>query len=605
MDDLVMDLLRVLSSPDLDVRRKALDIAAEMVNSRNVEEVIGLLKKELTHTLEGQTYDRMIEYRQLLVRHIHACAVRFPNVAADAVRVLLLVLVEVPTSSNGSASSSTTSSGGVTALGDSSAVADVISFIKQVLERFPSLRPEITQKLLEIFGIVRSSRILRGSLWMLGEYCEDTKSIKAAWSVIREALGELPLLASEQREADAQGSDEPSQDDTNPAPSKPRPSTAPKVLADGTYATESAFTQDGDSSSSSATSSAAYKQGLKDKPVIRSLLLQGDYFLGTILASTLTKLVLRFHALGGGVAEMNGLRAEAMLIQTGIIRIGRSRFATSPIDEDATERVMTCLRVLDNLSPTSPASSMGKSAMEQAFLEDCHNAFVHIIQEEEEEKRRKKEIGELDGGRGKEGWVGVEETIGFRQFASPTTSASADEPESFMAGGTGADAYEKDLMKATGAEQEDGVVNKLNRVVQLTGFSDTVYAEAYVNVHQYDILLDVLVVNQTSETLRNLTIEFATLGDLRLVEKPGQHNVGPRGVLSIKAGIKVSSTETGVIFGNIVYDAAGAASSDGQHFVIMNDIHIDIMDYIRPGSFSEQQVGHRSTRFDSSFWEER
>lgn len=49
-------------------------------------------------------------------------------------------------------------------------------------------------------------------------------------------------------------------------------------------------------------------------------------------------------------------------------------------------------------------------------------------------------------------------------------------------------------------------------MTQLTGFSDPVYAEAYVHVNQYDIVLDVLVVNQTSDTLQNCTLELATLG---------------------------------------------------------------------------------------------
>ena len=52
----------------------------------------------------------------------------------------------------------------------------------------------------------------------------------------------------------------------------------------------------------------------------------------------------------------------------------------------------------------------------------------------------------------------------------------------------------------------------LFQVTQLTGFSDPVYAETYVNVNQYDIVLDVLVVNQTGDTLQNLTVELATLG---------------------------------------------------------------------------------------------
>ena len=54
LDDLVMEILRVLSSPDLDVRRKALNLALEMVSSKNVEEVVLLLKKELSKTVDEQ-----------------------------------------------------------------------------------------------------------------------------------------------------------------------------------------------------------------------------------------------------------------------------------------------------------------------------------------------------------------------------------------------------------------------------------------------------------------------------------------------------------------------------------------------------------------------
>jgi coatomer subunit beta len=58
LEDLVMEVLHVLSSPDLDVRDKALQIALKMVTSRNVEDVIGLLKKDLTKTVE-QDYEKV------------------------------------------------------------------------------------------------------------------------------------------------------------------------------------------------------------------------------------------------------------------------------------------------------------------------------------------------------------------------------------------------------------------------------------------------------------------------------------------------------------------------------------------------------------------
>ena len=100
----------------------------------------------------------------------------------------------------------------------------------------------------------------------------------------------------------------------------------------------------------------------------------------------------------------------------------------------------------------------------------------------------------------------------------------------------GENKFDMSLLQATGAsggQKEDGkfgsklskvaasivciqlaTVLWCNQVIQLTGFSDPVYAEAYVNINQYDIVLDVLVVNQTSDTLQGLNLELATLGEL-------------------------------------------------------------------------------------------
>ena len=39
IQDLVMDILRVLTTPDLEVRKKTLQLALDLVSSRNVEEV--------------------------------------------------------------------------------------------------------------------------------------------------------------------------------------------------------------------------------------------------------------------------------------------------------------------------------------------------------------------------------------------------------------------------------------------------------------------------------------------------------------------------------------------------------------------------------------
>jgi coatomer subunit beta len=58
LNDLVMDLLRVLAAQDMDVKKKALATALDLVSGRNVEEVVLLLKKELTKTLD-QTFEKV------------------------------------------------------------------------------------------------------------------------------------------------------------------------------------------------------------------------------------------------------------------------------------------------------------------------------------------------------------------------------------------------------------------------------------------------------------------------------------------------------------------------------------------------------------------
>lgn len=185
-----------------------------------------------------------------------------------------------------------------------------------------------------------------------------------------------------------------------------------------------------------------------------------------------------------------------------------------------------------------------------------------------------------------------------------------DDPITFIqlqvdkSGDLGENVFETSLSQALGGSRvgitENTASTKLNKVAQLTGFSDPVYAEAYVHVNQYDIVLDVLIVNQTNDTLQNCTLELATLGDLKLVEKPQPVVLAPKDFCNIKANVKVASTENGIIFGNIVYDVTGAASD--RNVVVLDDIHIDIMDYIVPASCTDTEFRQMWAEFE---WENK
>merc|ERR1712194_941937 len=75
-----------------------------------------------------------------------------------------------------------------------------------------------------------------------------------------------------------------------------------------------------------------------------------------------------------------------------------------------------------------------------------------------------------------------------------------------------------DLARATGFEKANTLAEELSHCYPLSGFADPVYAEASVTVHDYDIVLEILVVNRTSNTLADLTVELSTMGDMKIVE---------------------------------------------------------------------------------------
>ncbi|OCF62183.1 coatomer beta subunit [Kwoniella mangroviensis CBS 10435] len=540
LDPMVMDILKVLTSPDMEVKRKALGIALEMVTSRNVEDVVLFLKKQLQGTLD-QDFDKNLEYRQLLIQSIHSCAIKFSEVAANVVHVLMDFLGD---SSNPSA-------------------VDVISFVREVVERFPDLRPAITEKLVSTFSEIKSGKVFRGAMWIVGEYATGPADIKKAIQEIRKVLGEIPILASEQRLLDeAEAADE------NPTEKEeaPKAVTTTRVLPDGTYATETVYT---------STAQAARLEQVRaaTKPPLRALILGGDFFTASVLAATLTKLVLRFSEGQSDSQSINTLRAEAILIMTSIIRVGQSKFVAVPIDEDSQERIMNCIETLAELQSSK--------ILQDVFLHDTKAAYAKMVATEEKKALEKKER------ESKTTTVQADDLISFRQLSKKSTLGDVDDFD--------------DLVAATGAaEVQDDFVSKLSRISQLTGFSDPVYAETVVTLSQYDIILDVLLVNTTNETMQNLTVDFATLGDLKLVERPAAVTLAPHGFHSLTATVKVSSTETGVIFGAITYQKQGASDSDVT--IVMSDIHVDIMSFIKPNYVNEAQFRSMWTEFE---WENK
>lgn len=532
LQELVMDIMRVLNSPDQEVRKKTLNLALELVTSRTVEEMVLVLKKEVVKTNNVEHEDTG-KYRQLLVRTLHQLSIKFPDIASTIIPVLIEFLGDT----------------------NEAAAADVLVFVREAIHRFEPLRVLIITKLLDVFSTIKAMKIHRAALWILGEYCTTSEDIQGVMTLVRQSLGEIPIVDDELKKA----AGEFKEDDTMSGGSIQR-----LVTADGTYATQSAF--------STAPSSKKV-----ENPPLRQYLLDGEFFVGAALATSLTKLALKYISLHADVKRQNAFLAEAMFIMSTVLHLGKSGIPTKPITDDDVDRIATCLRVLAEQSPL----------MMEIYNTASRNSLSLMLAAKMAEEKEAQQALER-----KVVKVQADDPIAFAQLINKNELGATE------------NMFELTLSQALGMtnkkEKDPLGASKLNKVTQLTGFSDPVYAEAYVNVNQFDIVLDVLVVNQTSDTLQNLTLELATLGDLKLVEKPQPLTMAPHDFCNIKANVKVASTENGIIFGNIVYDVTGAASD--RNVVVLNDIHIDIMDYIVPASCNDSEFRQMWAEFE---WENK
>lgn len=633
---IIMDILRGLSTPNIDVRRNILSLILSLAAPNNISDIIGCLRKEIIAVnqsislmVESDVTSSLhrIEYRNLLVETIHQCAVKFPEVASSVVHLLMDYLgdesdhtvmlsskMKAMNTRHAMAFMPETADGdrdGDEEEGDDeraklkmegvaademtnknkvhhSAAYDVIIFVKEIVCEYPNLTESILQKLLESFNEIRSEQVYRVALWILGEYCQSAEEVVAIIDQICESIGELPLVdASATASNSAAGKDGDNGDGEGDGDEEKKQQqqqgnshylTRTVVLPDGTYAqstmtVSSKMEQEMDLNDNEAASKSHH---------LRRLIKNGEYFLAAVLSFTLLKLMLKFKAFGkkAGSAEFNKLTAKCLLIITSIVRYGTSSNARHQMDNDTQDRMMYVLNKL-YLGNTNDFESA-------VMLKECRSNFSKMLSEkrqEEEAKKleqEKKEKKTLD-------LVAFDKMLNIRQLKGLQFS-EFDEDDTL------------NVQKAVGNRVLSGhnLRTRLSRIHQLTGFSDPIYAEAAVTVHQFDIVLDFLIINNTERTLQNLNLELHTSGDLKIVEKPNTMTLAPKQSTRIEASIKVSSTENGVIFGNIVYDTTGATSD--KNIVVMNCIHMDIMDYVNPESCTQAKFREMWVEFE---WENK
>lgn len=144
LQEVLMDIMRALSSPHIYICKKTLELAIDLVGPRNIEEVMLLLKREVIRAQETEM-EHGEEYKNLLIQAIHKCATRYAEVADSVVLVLLDFLG---------------GDGGY----------NVMLCVKSIIEQYPNFRGTIIRKIIDNLDEISNSDALRVALWVLGEY---------------------------------------------------------------------------------------------------------------------------------------------------------------------------------------------------------------------------------------------------------------------------------------------------------------------------------------------------------------------------------------------------------------------------------------------------
>jgi coatomer subunit beta len=180
-----------------------------------------------------------------------------------------------------------------------------------------------------------------------------------------------------------------------------------------------------------------------------------------------------------------------------------------------------------------------------------------------------------------------DEKIVFRQLKQKGKTSGFDESEEV----SNPNAAESFLSEIKG--------NSDQRIYQLTGYSDPIYAETIAEVHHYDILLKIVLMNRTQKTIQNIACELVTQGNLKVVEKPINVTLRAGESRVIKSSLKVNSTDNGAIYGYLTFDSA---SGNLPHIININEIQIDFINALTPADCPELEFKLKWAEYE---WENK
>lgn len=544
----IMGILCILqSATDLELHEKILTLSLDLISPLNVGGILAALRHEIKKMQDTQvlsSQQETIRYRRLLVDTVHSIANRFPQaiIEFEMLDTLFELLI-------------------CNSIGERTSTRLIILF-KAFMSNNPAYQGVVLKKIQGCFNLAKDNPSThRGLIQLLGDFSETKEQIEKSYKVIKESLGELPIVDSElQKSRQAADGLSDTGGPTNKGSSANgdievvTKNMSRLVTADGSYAAQSAINYP-----------APVAPG-EDHPPLRSYYLKNKFGTASVLCYALLKMACRYQQVEKSKAENDKMIAKFMLILASILNLGHSTLLDSEgntihINNDHSENLLLALCILENLA--NDVKSEVTRLMRKIVTKDMMDQSKLIVKNLEQERfssdaaAKSKRKSKFD------------DRVNISLFASPdddiiTETSGNDDDES----------------QGISAQDKFGEI-------PLTGTSDPIYARCEFDVNQYDIGLKIHLENRAKDkTFENVTLELSARGEsfANIIDRPEPIVLGPRAKACINTNVKVVSAENRRLFGGIVFDDAG--SVEKEKVIMLNDICVNITDYIKPSSIS-------------------
>ncbi|CCW66384.1 unnamed protein product [Phytomonas sp. Hart1] len=549
LQDTLMDLLSALQDSLMPVRRRIINLAVGLVTNKNIDVFVQVMKKELMCTQNESNMLKSVvdlDYRQLIIKSIGTALLQCPKATGSILPVLFYFVSD-----------------------NSSAAGEVVNLIKLMLHEHTEMRASTIERLIEVFPSITLSTVARAVLLLLSNYVESQSEVMKVLNLIMNEMGSFPLIPPKATTliGNTIGN---SNNSNHAANASVKVQAVTTVREDGTYMTVFTTTPVNTGSVCNGTDIDEQDESTK----LRSFIVHGDYSIASTLADVLPKLVTQlFCKFSEETSANQEMQSNAIDLLNEILRYGSDEGAPNSMENDCQERLRLSLLLL-----ADPRADFWVE-----ILQESKENLAKPHHEHQKLKGNQKQYGGSDNFNHKEDLplctIGApliftqitEGGNGGKDAMCEMEAADGVVPESNDVTSLGWDDNENELSSKS-------FLRQIEETIPLSGFCDPIYCEASVEVHQLDIMVNWLLVNRCDQVLSNVTIELTSLGGMRLVERPQSFVLAPYGTLQTRTALKVGAAESGILYGNIFFDSPQQQNG----CIILNDIHINMMNYVKP-----------------------